>query len=181
MLSAFWRKSSSRTKRLITIGVFFLAALLMTSVGTLTPLSAAEANTISKELDELRGNISVQYVFGNNFMICLVMFVPIVGPIFGFWVLYNTGVVISAEVISSPVQGVSPLLLLFTLFVFPFTWMEFVSYSTGLAESVWLMRLALQGFGKREVKNAAVLVAIVAVILLLAAIVEVAMIIGLSP
>jgi hypothetical protein len=105
------------------------------------------------------------------------MFIPFVGPIFGLLVLYNTGVVIAAETIATSPQ-VSPLLTLFMLFVFPFTWMEFISYSTGFAESVWLIRRGTQGLGKRELKNAAILIAIVAVMLLLAAIIEVALILA---
>jgi hypothetical protein len=107
------------------------------------------------------------------------MFIPFAGPIFGLWVLYNTGVVIAGETIAVSPQ-VSPLLTFLMLFIFPFTWMEFISYSTGFAESVWLIRRGTQGLGRREIKNAGVLIAIVAVVLLLAAIIEVALIQALA-
>jgi len=175
----FWQTSSSKTKRLLTIGAFFVVALIVTAAGALTPLSIQDANSLNQEIEQLRQNISVQYVFGNNLMLCLPMFIPFVGPVFGLWVMYNTGVVIAAETIAVSPQ-VSPLLTLLTLFLFPFTWMEFISYSTGFAESVWLIRRGMQGMGKREIKNAAILIAIVAVILLLAAIVEVALIQALA-
>jgi O-antigen ligase len=107
------------------------------------------------------------------------MFIPFVGPIFGLWVMYNTGIAIAAETIAASPQ-VSPLLTFLMLFIFPFTWMEFISYSTGFAESVWLIRRGMQGRGRREIKNAATLIAIVAVILLFAAIIEVALILALN-
>jgi len=66
----------------------------------LTPLSLEEADEIEKELEEMRKNVNVQLIFGNNFMICLAMFAPIAGPIFGFYALYNTGVVIASESIT---------------------------------------------------------------------------------
>ena len=177
MAFRFWQTSSSRDKRILTIVVFFVISLIVTSAGALTPLNVQDANSINQEIEQLRQNISVQHVFGNNLMLCLPMFIPFVGPIFGLWVLYNTGVVIAAETIATSPQ-VSPLLTLFMLFVFPFTWMEFISYSTGFAESVWLIRRGTQGLGKRELKNAAILIAIVAVMLLLAAIIEVALILA---
>ena len=179
MAFQFWQASSSKTKRILTIGAFFVVALIVTAAGALTPLSIQDANSLNQEIEQLRQNISVQYVFGNNLMLCLPMFIPFVGPVFGLWVMYNTGVVIAAETIAVSPQ-VSPLLTLLTLFLFPFTWMEFISYSTGFAESVWLIRRGMQGMGKREIKNAAILIAIVAVILLLAAIVEVALIQALA-
>lgn len=172
-----WQTSSSRTKRILTIAVFFVISLIVTSAGALTPLSVQDANSINQEIEQLRQNISVQYVFGNNLMLCLPMFIPFAGPIFGLWVLYNTGVVIAAETIAASPQ-VSPLLTFFMLFMFPFTWMEFFSYSTGFAESVWLIRRGMQGLGKSEIKNAAILIAIIAVMLLLAAVIEVALILA---
>lgn len=156
-----------------------MIALIVTSAGALTPLSVQDANSINQEIEQLRQNISVQYVFGNNLMLCLPMFIPFAGPIFGLWVLYNTGVVIAAETIVVSPQ-VSPLLTLLMLFIFPFTWMEFISYSTGFAGSIWLIRRGTQGLGRREIKNAAILIAIVAVVLLLAAIIEVALIQALA-
>jgi hypothetical protein len=48
--------------------------------------------------------------------------------------------------------------------------------SIGLAESVWLIRRATQGYGKRELRNAAVLIATVTVILFVSAVIEIILI-----
>jgi hypothetical protein len=91
--------------------------------------------------------------------------------------LYNTGVVIAAEGI---VQGIPSFLILSSLLILPFAWPEFISYSTALAESVWLIQRARRGMIRREIKNAAVLVAIVAVMLLIGATIETALILYLG-
>jgi membrane protease YdiL (CAAX protease family) len=169
---AFWKKMSSKRQRIITIIVFFFIGIIVTCIGTLAPLSQQEAQQINQDLENLRSNVSVQYIFGNNLLICLVMFVPIVGPIFGLYALYNTGVVVEAQVVAGSSTGISPILLFFLLFLFPFTWLEFISYSTAFAESVWILRRFTQGLGRREIKNAAFLIAIVTILLLIGAIIE---------
>ena len=169
MAFTFWKTSSPRIKRILTILAFFLVSAIITIAGILTPLSSEEANAISQELEQLQQNISVQFIFGNNFMICLAMFVPIAGPIFGFYVLYNTGIVIAAE---SMTLGLPPLLTFSILFIYPFTWLEFLAYSTALAESFWLIQRVFQHRGKRELVNTLILIAICAIMLVVAAIIE---------
>lgn len=100
MALSFWKKMSSKRQRIITIIAFFLIGIIVTCIGTLAPLSQQEAQQINQDLENLRSNVSVQYIFGNNLLICLVMFVPIVGPIFGLYALYNTGVVVEAQVVA---------------------------------------------------------------------------------
>jgi hypothetical protein len=112
-------------------------------------MTKQEADQINQQISDLRDNISVQYIFGNNLLICLIMFIPAVGPIFGFYALYNTGAAIEAQIIASSTTGISPLLAFFVLFLFPFTWLEFISYSTAFAESVWLIRRSMQGLVRK--------------------------------
>jgi len=173
MAFSFWEKFPSKIKRILTIVAFFLISMMVTMAGVLTPLSHEDADSINQELDKLRENISVQLIFGNNFMLCLAMFVPIAGPIFGFYVLYSTGVVIAAQ---SIVQGVPPPLTFLILLIFPFAWLEFIAYSTALAESIWLTWRIIQRKGKKELVNACILISISAVMLLAAAIIEMAII-----
>lgn len=173
----FWRNAPTKIKRILTIATFFLLSIIITVAGALTPLSLEEANEIGQQLEEMRETVNVQLIFGNNFMICLVMFVPFVGPFFGCYVLYNTGIVIAAESIT---QGLSPLVVLVFLFVFPFTWLEFLAYSVAFAESVWLTWRIIRRDSKKEIVNACILISICAVTLLAAAIVEMALISYLS-
>jgi len=169
----FWKNAPTKIKRILTIAAFFFLSIIITVAGTLTPLSLEEANEIEQELEEMRGKINVQLIFGNNFMICLAMFVPIAGPLFGCYVLYSTGIVIAAE---SIVQGLPPLMIFLFLFVFPFTWLEFLAYSTAFSASVWLTWRIIQRRGKKELVNACIFISICAVMLLVAAIIEMALI-----
>ena len=173
MRLSFWQTFPPRIKRIITVVAFFFLTIIIAIAGALTPLSREDASSISDELERLRQNVSVQYIFGNNLMLCLVMFVPIAGPIFGGYVLYNTGVVIAAE---SMVNDLPALITFFTLFIFPFTWLEFFAYSTAFAESFWLIRRIIQRRGRREIVIACIFISICAVLLLVGAIIEIALI-----
>ncbi len=174
---SFWKNSPPRIKRILTIIIFFLLSIVITAVGVLTPLSFEEADSMSKEVEQLRQNISLQFIFGNNFMICLLMFVPIAGPIFGFYALYNTGVLIAADSIA---HGLSPFTSFLLLFILPVAWLEFLAYSTAFAESVWLIWRVIHHNVRRELVNACILISICAVILLAAAIIEIALIVMLT-
>ena len=178
----FWRNAPTKIKRILTIAAVFLLSITVTVAGVLTSLSGEEANILGEGLEETQKTIDslpemqqTSFIFGNNLMICLAGFVPIVGPIFECYVLYSTGVVIAAFAGYKNVQA-SPLLLFFSLLLFPFTWLEFLAYSTAIAESFWLTWRIIQHKGKREIKNVCILISVCAVMLLVAAIIEMALI-----
>jgi len=157
--------------------IFFLISTLVTSIGVMTPLSQQDADQINQEIVNMRNTSSAQSIFEHNFLVCLLMFIPIFGPVLGFYALYNSGVAIEAQVIAEPrLSGVPPILALFTEFLLPVIWLEFIAYSTAFAESFWLIRRAMQGLFKKELKNAAILIAISAVLLAVGAIVEIVLI-----
>jgi len=174
-----WRNSSSRFKRFITIGAFFVLALIVTIAGTLTPLTSEEVTSMKQDLDGLRANVSVQMIFGNNMMITMLMFIPVVGPLFGSYVLYNTGLYIGADTAAMKVN-ISPVLVFLTYFIFPFAWLEFIAYSMASAASVWLTWRIIQRKAKYELVRTCIFIAICAVLLLIGAVIEVVLI-GLSP
>jgi len=158
-----------------------VVALVITVIGSLAPMDAQEAEQISSDLNqtvnalEENGGLT-QYIFGNNFLICLLMFIPVVGPVLGCCVLFNTGAAIGAIAAS----GGYPVILAFVaLFLTPVAWLEFAAYSISMSESVWLFRRILQGRGKHEFKNACFFLTLCAVLLLVGAVVE-AVIIGLG-
>ncbi|MEM3731488.1 MAG: stage II sporulation protein M [Candidatus Bathyarchaeia archaeon] len=169
----FLKGYPSKIKRILTIAIFLFLCFLVTAIGVLSPLSREEADTLSKEIEELRQNVNVQLIFGNNFMICLAMFVPIAGPVLGFYALYNTGVLIAADSIA---HDVSPLVGFLSYLILPIIWLEFLAYSTALAESVWLILRVVQRRIRREAVNACVLISICAIILLASAFIEMALI-----
>jgi len=170
---SFWTKASTRRKRIYTAIFIFAVAFILTVIGSLVPVSSQQAQQTSKQLNQTvnqhKANGTLpEYIFLNNFSICLVMFIPIIGPVFGFIVLFDTGFAISAI---AQVQGVPSLLLIFAELLTPVFWIEFIAYSLAISESIWLTRRLLQ---KRvwELKNTALLIGLCAALLVLGAFVE---------
>jgi hypothetical protein len=161
-------------------------AILITVVGILVPMStqqiANESNDLNKTQQQIQGMDLVHRtaaIFLNNFGICLLMFVPLVGIVLGSIVLFNTGSVLAAETatLNASNGGAFPPIVVFAfLFILPFTWLEFISYSTALSESLWLIRRGLQHEWKREIKNLGKLILITAALLAAGALIEAALI-----
>jgi uncharacterized membrane protein SpoIIM required for sporulation len=173
-----WTKASSRRKRILTIILVFVVAFAIMATGSLVPVDKGQAKQISDDLNQTVSSLSdqgvlTQYIFGNNFLICLLMFVPIIGPLLGLLIISNTGTAIGAIATAS---GTSPILALVALFVTPVAWLEFAAYSTAISESVWLFWRLIRGKGLRELKNTCIFISICAVLLVAGAIVEVALI-----
>jgi hypothetical protein len=189
MSLGLWKSASPTGRRIIIIAVFFLFAILVTIVGILAPMSAQQIASENNELNSTQQQIQsmdlahrTAAIFLNNFEICLLMFVPFLGIFIGTITLFNTGSVLAAETITynaSRATSVPPILVFATLFIFPFAWLEFISYSTALSEGFWLIRRGLQGEWRHETKNLAKLILITAALLAAGALIEAA-IIGMS-
>jgi hypothetical protein len=148
-------------------------SIAITFAGTLLPLDAETANFLSDQIgqsiieNDTFTSLTVA-IFVNNFRICLIMFIPVVGVVFGAVSLFSTGVAISAL---SIVQGTSSSFMLLSLMIGPIFWIEFIAYAMGMTESVWLFRRILQGRW-RELKRAILLIGIAAGLLAIGAAVE---------
>lgn len=174
----FWNSASPRNKRLITIALVFIAAAVAMGLSTLTPMSHQDAESIFNQLNQtvttLKDNGGIlQYIFGNNLMITVMMFIPFIGPLIGFYVFYNTGVVIGAQSIH---YGFHPLVGFAGLWLTPVAWLEFASYSTAIAASLWLSWRLLHNGAKHELGNTSKFLSTCTLILLLGAIIETLMI-----
>jgi len=181
---SFWKTASPKRKRIYSI-IFMLAlCITATILGTLVQLSAQDAKQLS---DSTNGIITdnptypslVGAILLNNFKICLVMFIPILGTVFGLFVLFSTGVGIraildtqSASGASAAISTISPTTAILALVFVGLTFvLEYVSYSIGIAESIWLYRRLTQRRW-RELKNTGILIGIVAALLITGALVE---------
>lgn len=138
----FWKTVSIKRKRAYSFVFILLLSVLVTVAGTLMPLSEEDAallsdnvNTILSENDTFASLTSA--IFVNNFVLCLLMFIPVFGAMFGVFVLFSTGVGIHAL---SIVQGLPVSVALLSLMITPIFWIEFVSYSLGMSESIWSFR-----------------------------------------
>lgn len=177
-LPAVWRNASPRRKRIYSVIAVFIVAVIITLIGGLVPVSAEQARQINDSLNQTvttateSGSLT-QYIFGNNFLICLLMFVPVLGPVFGLFVLFNTGTAVSAV---ATAQGYPSIIAFIALIITPVFWLEFAAYSTAIAASVWLFRRLLQGRGLRELRNTCIFISICAVLLAIGAVVEASLI-----
>lgn len=166
----------SKRQRILTIVIFFLLAVIVSVIGALAPLSSAEVASENNAANEKRNEVQsmdllhrTASIFQNNFEICLLMFIPVVGVILGSLILFNTGSFVAAESIT---HNFPPVLAMLLLFIFPDTWLEMIAYSTAFSESFWFIRRGLQGKLLREIVNLGKLVLIAAVLLAAAAFLE---------
>lgn len=163
----FWRNATSKQKRIYLTIIVFLVAFALTVIGSYVPLSHSESQSIynsenatitsHKGIGSLTG-----YIFLNNFSICLAMFIPFIGPVIGMFIIFDTGIALGAI---SAVKGYPPIIAIISEVVLPIFWLEFIAYSTAMAEGIWLSRRLMQ-HRWYELKNTAILIGICAAILL---------------
>lgn len=170
---SFWTKASTKRKRLYSLLFIFVMSVVVTYAGTLVPLSTEDATTIYNQVNQtlIENNDFASLtgaIFVNNFSLCLIMFIPVAGAVFGFFTLFSTGTAIGAI---SMIQGFPAILQLLLLMITPIFWLEFVSYSVGMTESIWLFRRLTQRRW-RELKWTAIAIGITAGLLAIGAVVE---------
>ncbi|MEM2938786.1 MAG: zinc-ribbon domain-containing protein [Candidatus Bathyarchaeia archaeon] len=173
----YW--TGSLKSRVLVFLVVFILCIGITLIGALTRIERSEANEIMQEMSKLEdvikssdAQIILAIIFGNNLLHTLIMFIPIAGPCWGTYVLYNTGKVFAAYSILS---DAGPVTLFSTVFILPFAWMEYLSYTLAISESLWMIYAAIKRNFRNEIIVATVTIVLCNVILLLAALVEVAL------
>lgn len=171
--------TGSLKSRALVFLLIFIFCIGITLFGALTRIERSEANRIIQEMSKLEDVIKsagVQIIFGNNLIHTLIMFIPVAGPCWGAYVLYNTGRVFAAY---SILHSVDPATLFSTVFILPFAWMEYLSYTLAISESLWIIYAAIKRNFRNEIMVASITIVLCNVILLLAALVEVALMIHL--
>jgi hypothetical protein len=170
---SFWKSASIKRKRVYSLLFIFLLSVVVTFAGTLVPLSDETAHMLSDSVNQIvekndtLASLSVA-IFVNNFLLCLPMFIPVFGTLFGMFVLFSTGMGINAL---SMVQGIPASIAFLSLMITPIFWIEFASYSLGMTESIWSFRRFTQ---RRWAYLAwtAIFIGITAVLLAIGAVVE---------
>ena len=162
--------------RLYLILVFLIASIVVCASGTFMPVDVEYANQTVQEFEKAKEYITtVPYIFGNNFMHCLIMFVPVAGIAYGAFILFNTGYYIEMIAV---VEGYPPALVFLGFFLLPFFWMEFISYAIAMSESTILTFRLLKGEFRSKLYETYKWIAICALILLASAVIEVIMILA---
>lgn len=180
---SFWKTASPKRKRLYSTIFMLVLAVAATLIGTLVPLSAQDAKQLNDQVAQISQNKTsvelAEHIFTNNFSLCLLMFIPVAGAVIGLFIMFSTGIAIGAELqvqsaSSAPatVAGMTATTAAIALAFIAITFLvEYVSYSVGMTESVWLF-VRLNQRRWRELKNTAKLIGLVAVLLTIGAIVE---------
>jgi hypothetical protein len=160
----------TRTRVILTI-FLFIATLISTSLGViLFRADVSEAQELREKIfeDFERAN-DPRFIFGNNLLLTLVMFVPIIGPIWGLLILFNTGSVIA---LISIAEGFPPILTFAILFLTPVFWLELGVYSIAMAQSIVFFLRFLQNQVRKESVRTCVIITACTLLLMLAAIIE---------
>jgi uncharacterized membrane protein SpoIIM required for sporulation len=165
-------------KRIIIIVVIFVVLVVISTLSTLTPMSQQDATKTYSDLNStvttLRDNdVLWPYIFGNNLIVALMLFVPFIGPVLGFYEAYMAGLAYAAGGIAN---NVNPVAVWLMVFLTPIPWLEYTAYSIAIAGSLWLSVRILQHGAKHELGNTAKFVAVCAIVLVVSAYIEAALI-----
>lgn len=148
----------------------YLAIILSFYIGATTSLSSADASNLNQFWEQLFGGLnSPMDIFLNNYEIALVMIVPLLGALFAMYVGYSSGLVISAF---SQVRNVNPMSLFIFTVANPIAFMEFMAYALAITQGVLIFYAIVRKNFRQEMRNTAITVALVLVILLVAAFLE---------
>lgn len=173
MSIGIWTRASPRRKRLLSIIAVLIVVVIITGLGTLVPVTKEDANQIYQQVNQTDNVLNEQgafaltsLIFGNNLLICLLMFVPLIGPLLGLVILFGTGTNIAGLALAT---NIPTGLYLFVLLITPHTWLEFVAYAVAMSASVWLFMRIIQGRGWQELKKNTTKFIVVSVLFLVAA------------
>ena len=160
----------TRTRVLLTI-FLLVSALIFTSLGVMlfrADISEAQEQR-EKIFQEFERANDPRFIFGNNLLLSLVRFVPIIGSIWGLLILFNTGSIIA---LISIAEGFPPILTFALLFFTPIFWLELGVYSIAMTQSIILFLRILQKQGKKESVRMCIMITACTLLLMLAAIIE---------
>lgn len=152
--------------------VFFLMLLfviIVIAIGSSSSLSVNQSSDILREFENNLPEINTKPIFANNFLISLLMFIPIFGLVIGVIILHTTGVVIAATGMAVDIPGI---FLLLSLLVFPFSWLEFISYAAAMTQSIFLILGVFRRCITKEMFRTVILLIVTFIILFIAAFIE---------
>ncbi|MCX8203403.1 MAG: hypothetical protein N3H32_03700 [Nitrososphaeria archaeon] len=134
------------------------------------PLGREEARRMSEELSSIAASIdSPLKIFANNAAIALLMVVPLLGAAAGLYVIYNTGLYLSALAITS---GTPPALLAVVPVLAVYGVLEFFGYGICFSEGIRLLLAIAKRRLRPEIRPTSFMVALGLLVLFVAALLE---------
>jgi len=155
---SFWANLSTRRKRIFSFLFIFVLIIIITIIGALVPTNAQQSKELFNQVnqtvtDNKASGLLAPSIFINNFSLCLLMFLPLLGCFIGLVIMFNTGYVIGAELryeastsnAGTAAASVHPSAAVLILALALATFLcEYVSYAIGVSESIWLTRRITQ-------------------------------------
>ena len=165
-----WFMSNFRVRVLLFV-IFFTLGIVATLVGVFTPIDYASAQVIIQDMPS-PSEITFLLIIENNLSIALVGFVPIIGIFWTLFVLYSTGVVMSAFAVMGEI---SPVLYFLFLIGNPIFWIEYIAYTLAMTESSMLIYSVFKKGVREELKIALLVLIVVILLLVIGAVIEIQM------
>lgn len=175
-ISLGWK---SRFKISLSMLIVLLAIFILGSYTQLEPSEAEELrNRVEGNINELKQTVGLlPGIFLNNMRAALIMTIPVIGVVLGALITYTTGLVISAYSIKYQIE---PILLVTLPFLTVYGLFEFIAYGMALAEGLIIVYSIIKKNLRIELKMLPKVIGLVALILLVAAVIEYAIIETLS-
>jgi hypothetical protein len=179
----FWLNATPKQKRIYSTFFILFIAIIATLSGTFIQVSPQDQKATYDQLNQTQTSPTLALdIFVNNFTLCLLMFIPLLGLGVGLFILVQTGMAFRAVFDYQTANGLASsasaanvsastavLLLLITGAVFV---LEYVSYTVAMTESIWLFRRVFQQKRYDEVKITLALIGLTALLLTIGAIIE---------
>jgi hypothetical protein len=179
----FWLNASPKQKRIYSTFFILFIAIIATLSGTLIQVSPQDQKVTYDQLNQTQTSPTLALdIFVNNFTLCLLMFIPLLGLGVGLFILVQTGMAFRAVFDYQTANGLASsasaanvsmstalLLLVITGAVFV---LEYASYTVAMTESVWLFRRVFQQKRYSEVKITLAVIGLTALLLTIGAIIE---------
>ena len=179
----FWLNATPKQKRTYSTFFILFIAIIATISGTLIQVSPQDQKVTYDQLNQTQTSPTLALdIFVNNFTLCLLMFIPLLGLGVGLFILVQTGMAFRAVFDYQTANGLASsasaanvtastavLLLVITGAVFV---LEYASYTVAMTESVWLFRRVFQQKRYSEVRITLALIGLTALLLTIGAIIE---------
>ena len=174
MYQPSYREEYSWRRRLFYAFIASLVMIAILAAGSFTEISPEEAESIMRAAEAIIGpDLSPERIVLNNLPIALLMMIPVLGLVIAAFAMYSTGLVFAA--IATTMQT-HPALLLIIPFITVYGILEFLAYGFAVSEGVLIIRQALKRRLRSELRSIPIVIAVVAVLLVAAALLEYALI-----
>ncbi len=141
-------------------------------------ISQGEAADLVKQFSEfLSGKLTPYGIFLNNFLIALAMLIPIIGIGITGFIIYQTGLVVSAMAVLS---GIPAFILVSLPFIMFYGIPEMLAYGVAVSEGIILTAQIIKRRFRAEVKILPLVVAVIFILLVIAALVEYLLLVAIS-